>query len=128
MRNRSNALLVELMIVIMFFLMASTVLLEAFGKAKSLSVKSEMIAASIVETQNVADQLYVTDHPQDLLTSLGFTEENGEWVLREDRYAISVVLSKSDFATGILFEHTVTAKTEEETLITLPVVRFMEAG
>ena len=62
--SRGNALLVELLFVVMFFMLTTTVLLEVFAKASSFSNRSELLTNSMVRAQNTADQLYAAEDPE----------------------------------------------------------------
>ena len=56
--NRSNALLVELLIVVIFFMLASTVLLQVFTASSNQGKKAGAINDALVAAQNTADRLY----------------------------------------------------------------------
>ncbi len=73
--NRSNALLVELMIVIMFFMLTTSVLLEVFAKARKMSARAELLTNSLVIAQNTADRLYAADDPEKTLTEMNFSKD-----------------------------------------------------
>ena len=59
--NRSNALLVELLIVVMFFMLSATVLLQVFAAARNQSRQAERMIGALNTAQNVADELYAAE-------------------------------------------------------------------
>ena len=71
--NRSNALLVELLIVVIFFMLAATVLLQVFTASRNQGRIAGAINDSLVEAQNVADRLYAAEGDEaGLLQAMGF--------------------------------------------------------
>ena len=64
--NRSNALLVELLIVVACFMWASTVPLRFFSTARSQSALSGQLTQALNAAQNLADRLYAA--PDAVLT------------------------------------------------------------
>ena len=127
MKRRSNALLVELMIVIMFFMLASTFLMEVFAKSHELSEKAEAIAEAVMDVQNVADSLYVAGEPEDVLLSMGFEKTQDGYLLVKEDYEMRVTDKSEDVSTGTMYYREVQALRNSEALITLPVTRFEEA-
>ena len=53
--NRSNALLVELLIVVMFFMLSSTVLLQVFSTARNQSRRAELMTDALEERYGGGD-------------------------------------------------------------------------
>ena len=125
--NRSNALLVELMIVILFFMLAATVLVQVFGKAHSMSARSETIAEALLDAQNVADTLYAAPDGDAALTALGFQREAEGWRLDAGGYQLSVTGAREETSGGALLTRVVRALSEGEELFALPVSRYEEA-
>ncbi|MBR6028588.1 MAG: type II secretion system protein [Clostridia bacterium] len=125
--NRSNALLVELLIVIMFFMLAASVLVQVFGKARSMSARAEEIAAALWDAQNVADQLYASEDEEETLRALGFTAEGSLW-RRENGYAMEVSLGEESGEAGVMSRAEVRVVSGGDTLLTLPVTRWKEAA
>jgi len=130
--NHSNALLVELLIVVIFFMLASTVLLQVFTASRSQGQKAGAINDSLVAAQNVADRLYAAGNkengPVETLKEMGFQADAASgWYLENEDYRLLVYLDTEDRPAGWMQKATVTAYQGEETLFTLPVARFEEA-
>jgi len=70
--NRMNTLLVELLIVIFFFMLGSTVLMQVFGRAHSLSEEAGELTRALAEAQSAADILYGSTDPEEALEEMGF--------------------------------------------------------
>lgn len=129
--NRSNALLVELLIVVMFFMLSATVLLQVFLTARSQSVRAGVISQALNEAQSVADRLYTAGDPAertDALKEMGFDfDAAGGSILEREDYKLTVYSNTEDREGGLMHLHTVSAYQEDELLFTLPVARYVEA-
>ena len=55
--SRANALLVELLLVIFFFMISAAVLVQVFADAKLKSRTAHATNATMLEAQNIADDL-----------------------------------------------------------------------
>lgn len=122
--SRSNALLVELLIVVMFFMLTTTVLLEVFAKANSFSSRSELLTVSMVEAQNLADQLYSAEDADALLQGKGFTAENGLWSKEEKTYRMEVMVKPEEDEIGIFRRQEVRVYSNGEMIYSLPCSRW----
>ena len=56
--KRSNVLLVELLIVILFFMIGSVILMQVFEKTYNQSQKAKAETTALAEGQSMADRLY----------------------------------------------------------------------
>ena len=77
--NRSNALLVELLIVVLFFMLSSTILLRVFSTAHQQNVRAGAITTALTEAQNVAEGLYAADDVEAELRKMGFELKENVW-------------------------------------------------
>ena len=123
--SRANALLVELLIVIFFFMIAATTLVELFAGAKLKSMEAKALNFSMLETQNLADELYGSEDPEKLLTEKGYQNENGVWSLDFDGYRINVTRREEASESGTLVTYDVTSFQGEKQLLTLPSTRYV---
>ena len=124
--NRSNALLVELLIVVMFFMLSATVLLQVFSTARSQSSRAGMLIEALNEAQNVADRLYADEDAEAALAEMGFSLQNGQWSREDNGYAIAVAKSEEAAPNGVMNRFEVRAVQNDEALLTLPVARYRE--
>lgn len=127
-RPKSSALLMELLIVILFFMIASMILIRVFAAARLQSEKAEMITDSLSEAQNVADRLYVSEEPEILLESLGFSSQDGVWVRDSGKYRMEALIAEEGDEAGIFRRQEVRVISEDEMLFSLPCSRRQEVS
>ncbi len=127
--NRSNALLVELLIVVMFFMLSSTVLLQVFSTARSQSALSGRLGQALNAAQNMADQLYAAPDAESALKEMGCVqEEGGLWRLAGNDFDLTVAVQWEQQPFGELQRFQVRAVSNGETLVDLPAARYQEAA
>ena len=123
--GRANALLVELLLVILFFMLGATTLVELFANAKHRTMQARATNTAIMEAQNIADDLYGTDDPDAVLKALGFSEADGAWTLEEDEYTLKVTQQEEAAESGVLRTFTVSATGDGVDLFSLPSTRYI---
>lgn len=123
--GRANALLVELLIVIFFFMIAATTLVELFAASKLKSLEAKALNNSMLEGQNLADELYGSSDPEKILEARGFSQENDTWVMDYDGYTMKVIRRQEDTESGSLVSYDVTSYQGEKQLIFLPATRYI---
>ena len=123
--GRANALLVELLLVILFFMIGSTTLVELFANAKHRTIQARATNTAIMEAQNIADDLYGADDPDAVLKTLGFSEADGVWTLEEDEYTLKVTQQEEAAEAGVLRTFTVSATGDGADLFSLPSTRYI---
>ena len=124
-RSRSNTLLIELLLVIFFFMCSAAILVQVFANAKIKCRAAQAINDSMLDAENIAEDLYNTDDPDTVLADYGFTAEDGSWELQKDGYLLKVALKTEETESGTLRSYEVTGVQGERTLITLPSTRFI---
>ncbi|MBR2511974.1 MAG: hypothetical protein K6F61_07375 [Clostridiales bacterium] len=133
--SRANALLVELLLVIFFFMISAAILVQVFADAKLKSRTAHATNASMLEAQNVAEDLYVTDSPAAVLNGYGFNEKDGVWTLEKDGYLLRVTILEEETDSGILRKcdvsgvevtHDQSGAEKESTLLTIPSTRYIQ--
>lgn len=123
--SRANALLVELLLVIFFFMIAAAILVQIFADARMKSRTAYATNASMLEAENIAEDLYHAEDPESVLTSYGFTADEGGWVLQKDGYVLKVIVREEETDAGILRSCDVSGIEGEKTLLTLPSTRYI---
>ena len=124
-RSRANTLLIELLLVIFFFMCSAGILVQVFANAKLKSREAHVINASMLDAENIAEELYHTDNPDALLASYGFTAAENGWELRKDQYLIRVGIHTEESESGTLRTCEVSGIQGEKTLVTLPSTRYL---
>ena len=120
-RNRSNALLLELLIVVAFFMLASTTLLRVFSAARQQSANAELLSVAAAEAQNIADQLYAAEDGEALLVSMEFVKQDKDWKRESEDFAVTVSRSLETEEQGTLVRQSVrVTDVSGNTLIELP--------
>ena len=123
--SRANALLVELLLVIFFFMISSAILVQVFADAKLKSRTAHATNASMLEAQNIAEDLYAAEDPDAVLNAYGFAEKDGAMILEKDGYFLKVTIREQETESGVLKTYDVSGVEGDKTLLTLPSTRFI---
>ena len=123
--SRANALLVELLLVIFFFMLSSAILVRIYGDAKLKSRTAYATNATMLEAQNIAEDLYAADDAEAVMAKYGFTAKDGGWVLEKDGYSLKITYSEKETTSGVLRTYAISGLEGENTLLTLPSTRFI---
>lgn len=126
--SKSNALLVELLIVVMFFMLFATVILQVFSTARNQSALSDKLIQASNAAQSAADRLYAAQDAESLLTETGWTREEDLWRLPGDDFDLTVSISREEQPFGALLRYQVRAVSDGKTLVELPGARYQEAA
>lgn len=122
--NRMNTLLVELLIVILFFMLSATTIIELFGTARLRSVHAMAQNEATLQAENLAERLYDEEDPAAWLEENGFTREGDRWIHEEENYRLEATISQEEQEAGTLKTVTLTATRGEETLLEIPAARY----
>ena len=82
--SQSNALLVELLIVVLFFMLSACVLMQMFAGASNLSRKAQAATDALMYAQSLADSIWASDDPEAMLREEGYVQEEGTWLMDHD--------------------------------------------
>ncbi len=123
--SRANALLVELLLVIFFFMISAAILVQVFADAKLKSRTAHATNASMLEAQNIAEDLYAAEDPDAVLNAYGFAEKDGAMILEKDGYFLKVTVREQETESGVLKTYDVSGVEGDKTLLTLPSTRFI---
>ncbi len=123
--HRANALLVELLLVILFFMLGATTLVELFAGAKHKSLQARATNLGIMEAENVADDLYGAEDPDAVLQELGFTKENDVWILEKKEYTLTVTQRTEEAEAGEFRIFTISGSGDGKDLFSLPSTRYL---
>ena len=127
-RSRANALLIELVLVIFFFMLGSTVLVRLFADARHRTIQARATNVSMAAAQNVAEELYGAEDPEEWLIANGFVPaEDAEktWTLAEKEYTLYVTETSEERKGGTLRTFTVSSFGDGKQLFTLPSTRYL---
>ena len=123
--SRANALLVELLLVIFFFMIAAAILVQVFADARMKSRTAYATNAAMLEAENIAEDLYVSENPDDVLDNYGFITGDSGWMLKRDGYLLKVTFREEETESGILKSYDISGLDGEKVLLTLPSTRYI---
>jgi len=132
--NRSNVLLVEILIAVLFFMLSATVLVRVFVTARNMTVRSGVESVAVTDAQNVAETLYTAGDIDQTLQDMGFYSSHGAWSLDRGDYTLYVAGQATPTDAGELWSGTVSAfykvrnpdqaRAEDEELFSLACTRY----
>lgn len=125
-RYQGNILLIELLIVILFFSLSQVVMVRVFAAAHEKSHTSVQLRHALMACQDVAEQLSVSEEPDALLLRMDFNGEDGTYFrCDENGFDVYVHCQREETAAGTLLTSTVTAQKENREILTLPVSLYV---
>ena len=137
-RNRSNVLLVEILVAVLFFMLSATVLVKVFVTARNMTVRAGVESEAVVEAQNVAETLYTAADIDATLADMGFSSSHGAWSKDCGDYSLYVLGGYRDAGAGALWTGEVSAfyklrnpdeaRQEDEQLFSLACTRYEEVA
>jgi len=98
----SNILLIELVLVILFFMLCASVIVEAFGGARLKSREARSRSEAMMTVENLEARLAGEENAEGMLESSGFLPEEDRWVLREKDYTLTAEIREEKTGAGIL--------------------------
>ncbi len=123
--GRGNTLLVELLVVILFFALSQTIVLQVFTKAQQINHESEATHRALTQARDVAETLAVSDDAQAALAQMGFTADaSGLLVAQGDGYRLTATVSSLTQTTGSITTVTLTAIQHGAEVFTFPATRY----
>ena len=121
--SRVNALLVEILLAILFFALAATVILRCFSAAYEQASRADARDRALAGAQNVAAALCASVDPEQALRELGFRRRRlgaGRRWLAADRFA-----GRAAAPAGTMQTAEIAATAGDAALFTLPVARYL---
>ena len=123
--GRANALLVELLLVIFFFMLCAAVLAQIYADGKLKSRTAEATNAVMLEAQNLSEELYASDDPDAVLTAYGFTEGEDGYILEHERYYLRVTKDNQETGAGVLRTYQIAGIEGDKVLMTIPSTKYI---
>ena len=124
-KSRSNTLLMEIIIAVLFFMLSAVVLVRVFSTAKEQSVRAEVETRALAEAQSMADLIYAAEDPEAALAENGYESAHGTWTCAYPDFTLHTVLSEEEYRAGTLRRAEITAFYRQDTeLFTLPMERY----
>ena len=123
--SSANVLLLELLIVIFFFMLCFSTIVETFGLAKQKSNHALAVNQVMMEAENLAARFYASGDPAEMLAENGFVSEEGRWVRKEEQYVLYADLGVQHTEAGLLRSVLLTAVRGEDTLFEMPLTQYV---
>lgn len=124
--SRTNILLVELLIAILFFMLSATSLIEVYGKTHEKSTVGESCAVTLDEARELAEVLYASDNPAGELTARGFSENGAEYISQRTLNTIRATVSNEETGGGNLRRVMIAVLIDDDVLYELNCTRYLE--
>lgn len=124
--NGMNALLMELVIVLFFFVLAFTVLSQIYAHAFLTEQKAALKSEALFEAQNVSACLRGAREPRDVLKKQGFELTEAGWQKDFDGFCLQVQVETDEKQTGVCYRAEVEALYQEQTLFVLPASVYVQ--
>ena len=125
---KGNTLLIELMIVLLFFALSQAIILQVFASAQQVNRNGSIRNAALMQAENTAEVLAAGNaDAETTLVSLGYTLDRDARYIADypsDGYRLSAQITRFTQPAGVLTTVTITALQEERRLFTLPAVRY----
>ncbi len=121
--SHSNALLVELLIVVLFFMLASTVLLQLFTAARTQSLRAEELSEATHLAQNLAERC----QGEGSLNSFPVSSD-GRISFPGSSLTASVESTSQQSESGTLTYYTVNIYSGADLIYTLPSAHYEEVA
>ena len=122
--SRSNALLVEILIVVAFFMLSATFLMQMFSAARMENERADLLTHALTEAQNIAERLYAAPDAEQALSDMGFVLQDDVWQLQQENYVAQVESSEEAMDSGSMTRQQVRILLNGEELVNLPVARY----
>ena len=119
-KGNHHALLMEILIAVLFFALASTVILNTFATAHSQSRLAGITADALVQAQNLTEQLYAQQPggEEEFLAEQGFVPDGEGWTLDCGDYVL-IVTADDGFSAAEM-----RAVSGESELLRLPYAKY----
>lgn len=121
-----NALLIELVIVLFFFILSFSVLAQVYAHSYLTERDAAIRSEALFEAQNVCALLRAADAPEETLARAGFVPGDGQWEKECEGYSLVVKTEKNNLPAGEWWQMDVSAKQETDIWFTLPASGYIE--
>lgn len=115
-----NALLIELVIVLFFFILSFSVLAQVYAHAYITENQAALQSEALFEAQNVSARLRAGTNPESVLADAGFEKTESYWQKDFEDYRMRVQCEAQEREAGVYYRMTVLAGTEEQEFFALP--------
>lgn len=112
-----NALLIELVIVLFFFILSFSVLAQVYAGAFVTEKKAAAQSRALYAAQNISARLQTGQSPEDA----GAVETEGGWQVAEEGFSLFISQGREVAGEGVMEHYVVSARQGETEMFSLPV-------
>ncbi len=124
--STANILLMELLVVILFFMLCVSTLVEVLGLARGKSAFARAENDAMLKVENLESLIRESGETADALKDSGFAENGDGWTLTEETFILHATIADEKTEAGTLQTVTFTAQRPDGTgLLELPVKRYI---
>ena len=120
-----NALLMEILMAVIFFALASVVILNLFATGYDLSARADALDRAVNHARQISEQLYASENMAEALTDCGFTQAEDQWSLEAQDYALNARLFREETAAGVLWNAEISVILEDAAAVVIPCARYV---
>ena len=122
----ANILLVELVLVILFFMLCMPTIVRSFGDARLKSNYAQASSEAMIRAENMEERLAQTADAEGELEKGGFVREGEKWILRTEKYTLTAAPSEEKTEAGVLRAVLFSAETNTgRAMFELPAVKYI---
>ena len=121
---KGNMLLIELVIVILFFSLSQVVIVQVFAEAQRRTNSNARMNDALMQTESLIERLTGNEEAEVVLQGLGFEGEAGVYVFAGEGYDIEAGVRRLRQSAGDLVTVEFTARQGDEEMFTLPSVQY----
>ena len=123
--SSANILLIELVLVILFFMLCVSTIVEMFGLARGKSSFARDASQAVRLVENLEARLAASGDAESLLSAEGFLPEEDRWVLDQGNWNLTASFSEEKSEAGVLRTVHFTAEQDSgKLLFELPVTHY----
>ncbi len=126
--GNGRALLLELLIVMLFFAVCASVLLNSILAVTSCTQRAEQKRIALRELQEDAAFMTTAACFEDALLERNYSREDGAWKTKRGELTLFAELSEESTKAGMLEKGWLTAQWNDDMLVELPVSRYNAQG
>lgn len=132
-KQKSNVLLLEIIVVVFFLSILSVVLLQTFSNAYIISNNDARTSKALFSVQEWAERMRAQEDIDAFLTGNGWTVdpmrgEDMHYRYADDKQSLYIYGARKDSVYGTLYELTVEAQFEGEVLASIPFGMYNTKG
>ena len=90
MKNKTSLMLMELLVMVLVFALASAICLRVFARSHEISLQAEAQDRAVQIAQNAAETVKACADLQEAAHLLGAREQDGVWILTQEDYSLQL--------------------------------------